>query len=148
MTPLSQKIADDLKIAMKARDSIRMSCLRMLKTSLKNRQVEEGRELEDGEVQAVISSVIKKGKEAAEEFRRGGRGDLADKEEEEIKVFYEYLPKQLTEAEIEKHLKEIIDELSVNNVRDLGKVMKVAMSRMGGKAPGKEINEIARKLLS
>ena len=97
---LIQQITDDLKEAMKAKDQIRMSCLRMLKTALKNRQVEIGRELKDEEVQPVISSLIRKGQEAAQEFKQGGRDDLATKEEEEIKVFYGYLPQQLKPDEI------------------------------------------------
>ncbi len=120
----------------------------MLKTALKNKQVEKRRELEDQEVQAVISSLIRKGQEAAKEFREGNRLDLAAKEEEEIKILYEYLPEQLSPAEIEKNLKEIISELSASSLKDLGKVMKAAMARMAGKAQGKEVNEIARKLLS
>jgi len=145
---LDQKINEDLKHAMKASDSVRVSCLRMLKASLKNMQVEKGRKLEEEEIQAVISSLIRKGKEAIGEFRRGGREDLALKEEEEIRIFYEYLPQQLTPEEIEKTLREIIAEVSATSSKDLGKVMKVAMFRMAGQAQGKEVSEIARKLLS
>jgi uncharacterized protein YqeY len=148
MPQLSQKIAEDLKAAMKAKDATRLSCLRMLKTSLKNKQVEKGSELEEKEIQTAISSLIRKGQEAAKEFRQGGREDLAAKEEEEIKIFHGYLPEQLAPADIEKNLKEIIAELSIDSSKDLGKVMKVAMARMAGKAQGKEVNEIARKLLS
>ena len=146
--PLSQKIIEDLKQAMKAKNTSRISCLRLLKTALKNKQVEKRRELEDEEIQTVISSLIRKGQEAAKEFRGGNRLDLAAKEEEEIKILYEYLPEQLTPADIEKNLKEIISELSATSLQDLGKVMKAAMARMAGKAQGKEVNEIARKLLS
>lgn len=145
---LSQKIIDDLKQAMKAKDTSRISCLRMLKSAMKNKQVEKGDELEDQEIQNVISSLIRKGQEAAKEFRAGERPDLASKEEEEIKIFYGYLPEQLTPADIEKNLKEIISEISATGPKDLGKVMKAAMARMAGKAQGKEVNEIARRLLS
>jgi len=145
---LSQKIIEDLKVAMKAKDTLRVSCLRMLKTALKNKQVEKGHELEDEEIQAVISSLVRKGQEAAKEFREGNRQDLATKEEEEIKIYHEYLPEQFTPADIEKVLKEIISELSATSPKDLGKVMKTAMARMAGKVQGKEVNEIARKLLS
>ena len=92
--------------------------------------------------------MIRKGQEASEEYKKGGREDLAAKEEEEIKIFYNYLPEQLTSVEIENILKEIISELSASSPKDTGKVMKVAMTRMAGKAQGKEVNEIARKLLS
>ena len=145
---ISQKIIEDLKGAMKAKDTSRVSCLRLLKTALKNKQVEKGRDLEDQEVQGVISSLIRKGQEAAKEFRGGNRPDLAAKEEDEIKIFYEYLPEQLTTADIERTLKEIISESSATGLKDLGKVMKAAMDQMAGKAQGKEVNEIARKLLS
>jgi uncharacterized protein YqeY len=146
--PLSQKIIEDLKQAMKAKNTSRISCLRLLKSALKNKQVEKRRELEDEEIQTVISSLIRKGQEAAKEFRGGNRLDLAAKEEEEIKILYEYLPEQLTPADIEKNLKEIISELSATSLKDLGNVMKAAMARMAGKAQGKEVNEIAKKLLS
>jgi uncharacterized protein YqeY len=120
----------------------------MLKSSLKKRQVEKGDLLKDEEVESIISSLIRKGREAAKEFRNGGREDLAVKEEEEIRILYGYLPEQLQPDEIEKILKEIISQLSVDNIKDLGKVMKVAMARIAGRAQGKEVNEIAKKLLS
>jgi len=88
---LNQKIIEDLKNSIKARDEVRTSCLRMLKASLKKKQVEKGRELEEEEIQAIISSMIRKGKESIKEFSKGGREDLALKEEEEISIFYEYL---------------------------------------------------------
>ncbi len=145
---LNQKITEDLTSAMKAKDSLRVSCLRMLKTALKNMQVQKGRELEDEEIKAVISSFIRKGKEAIKEFKNGGREDLALKEEQEIEIFYGYLPKQLTQDEIEQILKKSIASLSATSLKDLGKVMKEAMPRIKGQAQGKEVNEIAKKLLS
>lgn len=144
---ISQQITQDLKDAMKARDALHLSCLRMLKASLKNRQVEKGDELTEAEVQAVISSAIKKGKEAAEEFRKGGREDLSQKEEKEVQILLKYLPEQLAPSEIESIIKEIMADLSVSSPKDLGKVMKAAMARMAGQVEGKEVNMIARKLL-
>jgi hypothetical protein len=146
--PLHQQIVKDLTEAIKTKDELRTSCLRMLKTALKNKQVELGRELKDDEVQAVISSLVRKGREAVSEFRRGGREDLALKEERELEVFQGYLPRQLTDEEIEQELKEIIAELPEKSPRNLGAVMKTAMARMAGQAEGKKVNEIARKLLS
>jgi uncharacterized protein YqeY len=147
---LSDKIIEDLKSAIKSKDEIRVSSLRLLKAALKNKQVEKGKghELNDEEIQSVISSFARKGKEAAVEFRRGGREDLALKEEQEIKILSEYMPRQLTPEEIEKTLREIISELSAESSKDLGRVMKAAMARMAGQAQGKEVNEIARKILS
>ncbi len=146
--PLFQKITDDLKTAMKARDDLRVSCLRMLKTGIKNRQVEKGSPLDDEEILAIISSQVRKGRESAVEFRNGRREDLAVKEEKEIEILYEYLPEQLTGDELEKILKEIISELSAEGMKDIGRVMKAAMSKIGGRAQGKQVNETVRKLLS
>jgi uncharacterized protein len=144
---LNEKIADDLKHAMKAKDAFRLSCLRMLKSSIKNKQVEIGRELEDEEIQKVISSLVRKNKEAADEFRAGGREDLATKEESEASLLYEYLPEQLTREKMEEIVKEVISGLSAESPKDLGRVMKASMARMAGQAEGKEINKIARELL-
>ena len=145
---LNHKIIEDLKVAMKKQERLRLSCLRMLKASLKNRQVEKGRELNDEEIRSQIFSLVRKGKDAIKGFREGGREDLALKEEQELEIFYEYLPKQLATEEIESILQEVISELSAESPRDLGKVMKAAMARMAGQAQGKEVNEIARKLLN
>ena len=146
--PLVEKIANELKEAMKARDEFRTSCLRMAKTALKNEQVARGHELNDEEAQAVLLTLIRKGQDAAKEFRAGNRESMALKEEREVGIFYEYLPKQLGPDEIERILKEVIAEVSAQGPKDLGKVMKAVMPRVAGKAQGKEVNEIARRLLS
>ena len=145
---LSEKITNDLKEALKARDTFCVSCLRMLKATIKNRKIEKREDLKDDEIMGVISSQIRGCKEAADDFRKGGREDLAIKEENEVRILYRYLPEQLKPDEIEKILKETITELSANNLSDLGKVMKAGMVKMGGKAQGKLVNEIAKKLLS
>ena len=145
---LNHKITEDLKVAMKKQERLRLSCLRMLKASLKNREVEKGRELNDEEIRSQISSLVRKGKDAIKGFKEGGREDLAHKEEKELQIFYEYLPKQLATEEIKSILQEVISELSADSPRDLGKVMKTAMARMAGQAQGKEVNEIARQLLN
>ncbi len=145
---LQERISNDLKASMKAKSALRVSCLRMLKTALKNKQVETGNELTDQDVQTVISSLIRKGQESAREFREGGREEMATKEEEELKILYEYMPEQLDSAQIEDTIREIISELGANSARDIGKVMKTAMARMAGKAQGKQVSEIAKKLLS
>jgi uncharacterized protein YqeY len=145
---LDEKIVEDLKKAMKEKETLRLSCLRMLKAALKNLQVDKQRKLKDEEIQGVISSMIKKGKESAKEFRNANREDLALKEETEVAIFYDYLPQQLTSEDVEKILREIISELSAEKLSDLGKVMKMAMPRMAGKAQGKEVNEIAKRLLA
>ncbi len=144
---LLDKINEDLKNAMKQKDSIKLSCLRMLKTSIKKEQVEKMKELTDEEIVKVIQSLIKKGKEAIENFRKGNRNDLAEKEEKEVKILYEYLPKQLSLQEIEKIVREAISEVNATSIKDLGKVMKIAMQKVKGRAQGKDVNEVAKKLL-
>ena len=146
--PLVEQIVQDLKKAMKARDEFRTSCLRMAKAALKNEQVARGRELKDEEVQGVLQGLIRKSQDAAKEFRAGNRESMALKEEREAAVFREYLPEQLSPYEIESVLKEVIAELSAQGPKDLGKVMKAAMPRIAGKAQGKEVNEIAGRLLN
>lgn len=146
--PLVDKIAHDLKEAMKVKDDFRLSCLRMAKTALKNEQVSRGHELNDEQAQAVLMTMVRKGQDAAREFRAGNRESLALKEEREVEILYEYLPKQLGPDEIERLLKEVIDEVAAQGPKDLGKVMKAVMPRIAGKAQGKEVNEIARRLLT
>ena len=145
---LQQRITEDLKNAIRSKDDIRVSCLRLLKASIKNKQVEKGRDLTDEEVMGLISSAIKKGKEAVEAFRQGNREDLAGKEESEIKIFQEYLPRQLAREEIETVVREVMTQLGASGPKDLGRVMKEAVARMAGRADGKTVNEIARNLLS
>jgi uncharacterized protein YqeY len=146
-TSLVEKIAQGLKEAMKAKDELRLSCLRVLKATVTNEQGRRTQPLKDEDVQAVIQSLIRKGQEAAVEFRKGRREDMAAKEEAEVKILSGYLPQQLAPAEIENVLKEIIAEISASGSKDLGKVMKAAMGRLSGKVQGKEVNEIAKRLL-
>jgi uncharacterized protein YqeY len=145
---IEQRITEDLKNAIRAREGTRVSCLRLLKASIKNKQVEKGREITDEEVTGLISSAIKKGKESIEAFRKGQREDLATKEEDEIKIYQEYLPEQLGTAEIEASVREVVSQLGATGPKDLGRVMKEAMVRLAGRADGKTVNEVARSVLS
>lgn len=146
--PLVEKITQDLKDAIKTKDERRLSCLRVLKAAVTNEQGRRTQPLKDEDVLAVIQSLVRKGQEAVVEFRKGHREDMAAKEEAEVKILSGYLPQQLSPAEIEKVLKEIIAEGSASGPKDLGKVMKAAMGRLAGKVQGKEVNEIAKRLLS
>ena len=123
---LNEKLLDDLKEAMKSRNAARLSCLRMLKAALKNKQVEKGKPLDDREFQAVVSSLVRKNKESIEEFTRAGRLDLAEKESAELEVLHEYLPQQLTPEQIEAEVQGVIAELGASGPKDLGRVMKTA----------------------
>lgn len=145
--PISEQISEDLKKAMKDRNELVTSCLRMLKTGIKNKQVENGNDLTDEEILSIISSQIRKGQEAAKEFRNGGREDLAKKEENEVKILFKYLPEQLSDTEIEDILKKIISENSLTSARDMGILMKKAMALTKGKAQGTKVSEMAKRLL-
>lgn len=145
---LNEKLLDDLKEAMKTKNAPRLSCLRMLKAALKNKQVEKGAPLDDREFEAVVSSMVRKNKESIEEFTKAGRLDLAQKESAEIEILHEFLPEQFTQEQIEDVVKEIISEVGASGPKDLGKVMRSAMERLSGKAQGKDVNQAAKKLLS
>lgn len=145
---LEQHITEALKKAIRSREAVRLSCLRLLKASIKNKQVEKGGALTDDEVTGLVSSAIKKGKDSIEAFRKGQREDLATKEEEEIRVLQEFLPAQLGTEEIETAVREVVSQLGATGPKDLGRVMKEAMVRMAGRADGKTVNEIVRSVLN
>jgi uncharacterized protein YqeY len=145
---LYDDIIHDLTSAIKGRDTLRLSVLRGLKTAIKNKQVELRQELNEDQIRGVISSEIKKRKEAIEVFNQGSRPDLADKEEAELKILSGYLPPQLSGEEIKEILANVIEELSASGPKDLGRVMKSAMSKLAGRADGREVNQLARELLS
>ena len=145
---LFDDIIFDFKNAMRNQDKEKLSVLRGLKTAIKNKQVALLQELSDDQIMGVISSEIKKGKEAIEKFQQGSRQDLVEKEEVEIRILSGYLPPQLSTEEIKKVITQVIEELSASGPKDLGRVMKSAMAQLAGKADGREVNKIARELLS
>lgn len=144
---LQDELDTAFKAALKNQDSLKLSVLRMLRTALKNRAVELRRPLGEAEILAVINSQVKQRREAAGEYKRGGRLDLAHKEEEELQFLLSFLPTQLTGAALEQEVAAVIQELAASGPGDLGKVMKAAMARLAGRAEGKEVNAIARRLL-
>jgi uncharacterized protein YqeY len=145
---LYDDIIHDLTSAIKGRDTLRLSVLRGLKTAIKNKQVELRQELDEDQIRGVISSEIKKTKEAIEKFNQGSRPDLVDKEEAELKILSGYLPPQLSGEEIKEVLASVIEELSASGPKDLGRVMKSVMPKLAGRADGREVNQLARELLS
>jgi uncharacterized protein YqeY len=145
--------ADDvnkaLTDAMRARDERRLSTLRMLKSALVNRSVERGHALDDSEARQVVATLIKQRRESIEQFTKGGRQELADKEAAEIKVLEEYLPPAISMDELEQVVAEAIAETGAAGPKDLGKVMKAALARLAGKTvEGKVVNEVVRKKLA
>ncbi|MBW2311789.1 MAG: GatB/YqeY domain-containing protein [Deltaproteobacteria bacterium] len=146
---LYEAISGDLTSAIKGRDAERLSVLRGLKAAIKNKQVElRLDDLTDEQIFGVIKSEVKKRKEAIEKFVEGSRQDLAAKEEAELKMLSDYLPPQLSEKEIKEVLAQVIQDLSASGPKDLGKVMKSAMAKFEGRADGREVNRLARELLS
>jgi uncharacterized protein YqeY len=147
--PLNEQIAADLTAAMKAKDASRLSALRMLKAAVMNKgMVEKGRELEDGEVLQVISSLVKQRRDSIEQFTKAGRTDLVDKETAEIAVLEHYLPPAVSAEEIDAAVSAAIAETGAASPKDMGKVMKAVMPKLAGKnADGKAVNEAVRRKL-
>jgi uncharacterized protein YqeY len=144
---LYDDIIQDLTNAIKTRDKAKLPVLRGLKAAIKNKQVELRQELNEDQIRGVISSEIKKRKEAIETFNQGSRPDLVDKEEAELGLLSGYLPPQLSGEEIKEVLEHVIEELSASGPKDLGRVMKAAMPKLAGRADGREVNQLARELL-
>ena len=145
---LYENILADLKNSIKVQDKEKLLVVRGLKTAIKNKQVELRQELTDDQILGVISSELKKCKEAIEKFTQGSRQDLVEKEEAEVKILSSYLPPQLSEEEIKEIVTQAIEEISASSPKDLGRVMKSVMPKMSGRADGREVNRIARELLS
>lgn len=135
------------KTALKNQDRLQLSTLRLLKTALKNRQVQAKRSLTEEEVISVIASQVKQRRDSMEEFKRAGRSDLAHQEEEELNFLLSFLPGQLSAAEIRDELVGLMAQLGASGPGDLGRLMKAAMARLGGRADGKEVNRLAKELL-
>jgi uncharacterized protein YqeY len=138
----------DLKYSIKAQDKEKLLALRGLKTAIKNKQIELRQELSDDQILGIISSEVKKCKEAIEKFIQGSRQDLVEKEEAEVKILSSYLPRQLSDEEVKEIVTQAIEEISASSLKDLGKVMKSVMPKMAGRADGREVNRITRELLS
>ena len=145
---LQDELDAAFKAALKNQDTLKLSALRMLRTALKNRAVELRRPLAEPEILAVINSQVKQRREAIAEYKRGGRPELAHKEEEELQFLLSFLPAQLSGEALEQEVAAVIKELEAHSPEDLGKVMKAAMARLAGRADGKEVNAIARRLLT
>jgi len=144
---LKERLMEDMKDSMKKGEQVRLSAIRMVRAGIKNKEIELGRELKDEDVVGVITSAIKQRKDSYTQFLNGNRMDLAEKEKKEIEVLSIYLPEQIGEDEIKKRLKEIISETGAATSKDIGKVMKILMPELKGKADGNLVNKIAREML-
>ena len=145
---LNEKVAADITAAMKARDAGRLSALRMLKAAVMNKGVEKGRDLDDAEVQQVVSSLVKQRRDSIEQFQKAGRTDLVDKETAEVAVLEGYLPPAVSAEEIDAAVAAAIAETGATTPKDMGKVMKAVMPKLAGKnADGRAVNDAVRRKL-
>jgi uncharacterized protein YqeY len=144
---LKQKLADDLKQAMRDGDKVKRSAIRLAIAAIKNTEIARQTTLEDGDILGVIAKEIRQRKESIEAFKQGGRQELAAIEEAEMAVLEQYLPQQMSRDEIVAEARRVIDEVGAESIRDKGKVMPQLIARLKGKADGREINEVVTELL-
>jgi uncharacterized protein YqeY len=142
------KVDQEMILAAKATDKARLSALRLLKNGLHNREIDLKRELNEAEFLQYLSGMVKQRRDSIEQFEKGGRPDLVEKEEAEIKVIREFMPAQMSETELDAIIAEAIRETGAAGVRDMGKVMKILMPRVTGKADGKTVGEKVKLMLS
>jgi uncharacterized protein YqeY len=142
------KVDQEMILAAKATDKIRLSALRMLKNGLHNREIDLKRELNEAEFLQLLSGMVKQRRDSIEQFEKGGRPDLVEKEEAELKVIREFMPAQMSETELDAIIAEAIRETGAAGVRDMGKVMKILMPKVTGKADGKTVGEKVKLILS
>lgn len=146
---LEQTLGADIVTAMKAKDAIRLTALRMLKSALTNKSIEKGRALEAAEELQVVSMLVKQRRDSIDQFTKGGRADLADKEQAEIAVLDAYLPASASDHEIAAAVKAAVAETGATTAKDMGKVMKAALAALAGKTvDGKKVNEAVRASLN
>jgi uncharacterized protein YqeY len=144
---LLDRFSEDLKESLKSRNSIKTSVIRLLKSSIKYREIEKKAPLSDDEIIEVIMSGIKQRRESVEQFSKGGRTDLVQKESNEIEIMQAYLPQPLTEEELVDEVKSVIKEVGATSAKDMGKVMKALMPRLKGRAEGTKVSSIVKELM-
>ena len=146
---LQEKIQSHLADAMRSKDSLRLSVLRMMKSAVKNKEIDKMKTLEEGEVLAVLNTLVKQRKDSVEQFRKGGREELAQKEEAEIKIIEEYLPAAASEEDIRRAVEEAVQETGATSIKDMGKVMQAARARLAGKSvDGGRVSQLVKEKLS
>jgi len=139
---LKEKITEDMRAALRSGDKAKLKLIRMLRSEIRYKEIDNGSELEDDDTIEVLSSALKKRKEAIEEFKKGGREDLVSQEEEELKIILSYLPEQLSQEDLEKLDDEKIAETDAQSPRDIGKVMRAVMPEVKGRADDKKVNHL------
>jgi uncharacterized protein YqeY len=145
---LDERLVEEMKQAMKSGDKLRLSTIRMVRSALKNKEIELRKKLEDEDMVKVIQVMVRKGEESVEQFQAGGRMDLVEKEKSEIEILKSFLPQPLSQEEILKIIDQSIQETQASSPKDIGKVMKSVIPKIGGKADGKLINQLVKERLS
>lgn len=145
---LKDKLMSDLKESMKSKDKLRKNVITMVRASIKQKEVDERTELTDKDILGIISKQYKEKKSSIEEFKKGNREDLVKQAEDEMKILLHYLPEQLSEKELTKIIKEVIDSENISSMKDMGQLMKSVMPKVQGKADGQTVNKIAKELLN
>jgi uncharacterized protein YqeY len=144
---LKDRISEDLKGAIKSGDKPRLSVVRLLKSEIINKEIQKGGELEEDEIFGLLSSMIKKRKEALEQFKSADRQDLVDRETKELEILCGYQPVQLSEAELQQFVDETIKEIGADDISALGEVMKTVMPKVRGRAEGASVRDMVAKCL-
>lgn len=144
-----KRIEEDLSASLKARDNKRVSTLRMVKSALKNAEIEKRQKgsLTEEDIIGVLSSLVKQRRESVEQYTKAGRFDLAEREQQEIGIIQEYLPKQLSKEELDSLIRQAIQDAGISSVKEIGRLMKVLMPKIKGRADGKFVNERAREII-
>jgi len=145
---VNAKINEQMVMAAKAKDKIRLSAVRMLKTALHNKEIDLMRPLNETETMQILSGLVKQRKDSIEQFAKGGRQDLVEKEEAELQILQEFMPAQMSDEDVETLIRKAIADVGAVSVKDMGKVMKVLMPLIAGKADGKAAGEKVKALLS
>jgi uncharacterized protein YqeY len=145
---LEERLMDEMKQAMKSNDKARLSTIRMIRTAVKNKEIDLRNKLDDDEILRVIQGMVRKSEESIEQFKAGGRMDLVEKETKEIEILRSYLPQALSKEDVIQIIDESIRETEASSLKDLGKVMKSVMPKLTGKADGKLINQLVKERLS
>ena len=145
---LKEQLNDAMKAAMKARDDLRLSAVRMVRSAIKNREIDQKKEMDDQGVIDVVSTLVKQRRESIRMYQEGNRPELAEKEEAELNILLDFLPAQMNAEEIEELVSRIIVELGAQGAKDMGRVMKVVTPLTAGKADGRAISDIVRNRLA
>jgi len=131
--PLKIQITDDMKSAMRSKDSLRLGTIRLLLAAIKQKEVDERIDLVDADIISIIDKMLKQRRDSIEAFNKANRNDLVEKEEFELKVLQEYMPQQLTEQEVEKSIVDAIENVGANSMKDMGAIMKILKPQLAGK---------------